>query len=180
VKPPQPERRLLLALVSALPLIPLVWAVALPWSARRALAQDAAPDPKGPQPELPKEKLVISGHGRPEHVFNVEMAVKPEQQTVGEMFRTKVPEDGGMLFDWGFAHESQMWMRNTLVPLDMVFINADGTIRSIAESTTPRSLAPIDSRGPVRATLELAGGITAKLDIRVGDTVKQRIFGNAA
>ena len=67
----------------------------------------------------------------------------------------------------------------SLVPLDMVFINADGTIRSIAENTTPRSLAVIDSGGLVRATLELAGGMTAKLDIRVGDTVKQRIFGNA-
>jgi uncharacterized membrane protein (UPF0127 family) len=62
----------------------------------------------------------------------------------------------------------------------MVFINADGSIRAIAEDTTPRSLAVIDSRGPVRATLELQGGITAKLDIRVGDMVHQRIFGNAA
>jgi uncharacterized membrane protein (UPF0127 family) len=62
----------------------------------------------------------------------------------------------------------------------MVFINADGTIRAIAESTTPRSLAPIDSRGPVRATLELAAGVTAKLDIRVGDTVKQAIFHSAS
>jgi uncharacterized membrane protein (UPF0127 family) len=157
------NRRYLLALAAVLPLA--------------AIAQE--PDPKGPQPELPKEKLVIVGHGTPEHVFNVEMAIKPDQQTVGEMFRPTVPEDGGMLFDWGFARPSQMWMRNTLVPLDMVFINADGTIRSIAENTTPRSLAVIDSRGPVRATLELAGGVTAKLDIRVGDTVKQRIFNNA-
>jgi uncharacterized membrane protein (UPF0127 family) len=62
----------------------------------------------------------------------------------------------------------------------MIFINPNGTIRAITEDTTPRSLAPIDSRGPVRATLELAGGTTAKLDIRVGDTVKQRIFGNVS
>ncbi|HEX4366435.1 MAG TPA: DUF192 domain-containing protein [Rhodopila sp.] len=138
-----------------------------------------APEPTKPQPELPKEKLVIVSHDGKQHVFNVEMALTDKQQTVGEMFRPKVPEDGGMLFDWGSAQESQMWMENTLVPLDMVFINPDGTIRSIAENTTPRSLAVIDSRGPVRATLELAGGVTAKLDIRVGDTVKQRIFGNA-
>jgi uncharacterized protein len=156
------KRRYLLALVAVFPYT--AWA--------------QAPEPTGPQPELPKEKLVISGHGGPEHVFNVEMALTGEQQTVGEMFRTSIPADGGMLFDWGIPRESQMWMRNTLVSLDMVFINADGTIRSIAESTTPRSLAVIDSRGPVRATLELAGGTTAKLDIRVGDTVKQRIFGN--
>jgi uncharacterized membrane protein (UPF0127 family) len=162
------KRRYLLALLAALPL-------AVP--ALNTMAK--APEATGPQPELPKEKLVIVGHGTPEHVFNVEMALSPDQQTTGEMFRTKIPEDGGMLFDWGSPRESQMWMRNTLVPLDMVFINADGTIRSIAENTTPRSLAVIDSRGPVRATLELATGTTAKLDIRVGDTVKQRIFGNA-
>jgi uncharacterized membrane protein (UPF0127 family) len=72
-----------------------------------------------------------------------------------------------------------MWMRNTLVSLDMVFINADGTIRAIAENTTPLSLSVIDSRGPVRAVLEVAAGTTARLDITVGDTVKQRIFGNA-
>jgi uncharacterized membrane protein (UPF0127 family) len=159
----------------------LALAAALPFSATYLVAAKAQePDPTGPQPELPKEKLVIVGHDGTQHVFDVEMAIKPDQQTVGEMFRPAVPEDGGMLFDWGFARESQMWMRNTLVPLDMVFINADGTIRAIAEDTTPRSLAVIDSHGPVRATLELAAGVTAKLDIRVGDTVKQRIFGNAS
>jgi uncharacterized membrane protein (UPF0127 family) len=163
------NRRILLALAAALPLS----GVAIP-----ALAQ--APEITGPQPELPKEKLVIVGHDKTEHVFNVEMALTQDHQTVGEMFRTAVPADGGMLFDWGFPRPSQMWMRNTLVSLDMVFINNDGTIRAIAENTTPRSLAVIDSRGPVRATLELAAGTTAKLDIRVGDTVKQRIFGNAS
>ena len=157
------KRRLLLALAAAaLPLA--LWA--------------QVPDPTGPQPDLPKEQLVIVGRGGVEHPFAVEMATSPQQQTVGEMFRPSVPADGGMLFDWGFPKSSQMWMRNTLVPLDMVFINPDGTIRSIAEDTTPRSLAVIDSRGPVRAVLELAGGTTAKLDIRVGDKVKQRIFEN--
>ena len=162
------KRRNLLVLAGLLP-------VALP---RRA-AWSQEPEVKGPQPELPKEKLVIVGHDGTQHVFNVEMALTQAQQTVGEMFRPSVAADGGMLFDWGMPEPSQMWMRNTLVPLDMVFINPDGTIRAIAENTTPRSLAVIDSRGPVRATLELQGGITAKLDIRVGDTVKQRVFGNA-
>jgi uncharacterized membrane protein (UPF0127 family) len=96
------------------------------------------------------------------------------------MFRPSVPPDGGMLFDWGAPRESEMWMRNTVAPLDMVFINADGTIRSIAENTVPQSLAVIESRGPVRATLELAAGTTERLDIRVGDRVQQRIFGNAS
>jgi uncharacterized protein len=104
------------------------------------------------------------------------MALKPEQQITGLMFRPTVPPDGGMLFDWGTPRESQMWMKNTLSPLDMVFINADGTIRSIVENTVPQSLAVIDSRGPVLATLELAAGTTARLNIRVGDKVTQRIF----
>jgi uncharacterized membrane protein (UPF0127 family) len=158
------KRRLLLALAVVLP--------------SAVMAQP--PEPTGPQPELPKEKLVIVSRGGVEHVFNVEVARTEEQQTVGEMFRPSVPEDGGMLFDWGVPQNAPMWMRNTLVSLDMVFINADGTIRTIAENTTPRSLAVIDSRGAVRATLELAAGTTARLDIRVGDTVKQRIFGNAS
>jgi uncharacterized membrane protein (UPF0127 family) len=142
-------------------------------------AGSQAAEVTGPQVELPKEKLVIIGKDGSQHTFDVEMALSPNQQTVGEMFRPGIPADGGMLFDWGFPRESQMWMRNTLVSLDMVFINPDGTIRSIAEDTTPRSLAVIDSRGPVRATLELAAGTTAALNIRAGDTVKQRIFGNA-
>jgi uncharacterized membrane protein (UPF0127 family) len=136
-------------------------------------------DPTGPQPPLPKENLVIVGHGGPEHAFEIEMALTEHQQEVGDMFRTSIPEGTGMLFDWSYPRPSQMWMKNTLVSLDMIFINADGTIRTIAEKTTPRSLAVIDSHGPVRATLEVLGGTTAKLGIKVGDTVKQRIFGNA-
>jgi uncharacterized protein len=136
-------------------------------------------NPTGPQPELPKERLVITTRDGVQHEFMVEMAKTPDQQTVGLMFRPSVPPDGGMLFDWGSPRESQMWMRNTIASLDMVFINADGTIRSIAENTVPQSLAVIDSRGPVRATLELAASTTARLNIRVGDKVQQRLFGNA-
>ena len=158
------HRRLLLALGAVLPVMALA----------------GAPEPAEAQKELPKERLTIVGKDGVEHVFQVEVALKPDEQQVGEMFRTTIPEDGGMLFDWGFPRESQMWMKNTLVSLDIVFINPDGTIRAIAEETIPRSLAPIDSRGPVRATLELAAGVTAKLGIRVGDTVKQRIYSNAA
>ena len=96
------------------------------------------------------------------------------------MFRPTVPADGGMLFDWGGVRDSTMWMKNTIAPLDMLFINPDGTIRHIAENTTPQSLAVIPSGGNVRATLELAAGTVARLNIRVGDKVEQRVFGNAA
>lgn len=139
----------------------------------------AGPSPTGPQPELPKEELVIVTHDGVRHIFHVEMALSMDQQVTGLMFRPSVPADGGMLFDWGAPRTSQMWMRNTISSLDMLFINPDGTIRSIAEHTVPQSLAVIDSRGPVRATLELAAGTAERLDIRVGDKVLQRIFANA-
>jgi uncharacterized membrane protein (UPF0127 family) len=149
-------------LVLLAPLVPLAW------------GQD------GPQPELAKETLEIVTRDGVHHAFNVEMALTSDQQTVGLMFRPSVPADGGMLFDWHVERRSEMWMRNTIAPLDMVFIGADGTVRAIAENTVPQSLAVIDSRLPVRATLELAAGTTARLNIRVGDKVLQRIFGNAS
>ena len=144
---------------------------------RPSLAQ--AVDETHAQPTLPEEQLTIVSHDGKSHVFQVEMAETDAQQEVGLMFRPSVPPDGGMLFDWHTVKASDMWMKNTVASLDMVFINPDGTIRAIAENTTPQSYAEIPSDGPVRATLELAAGTTAKLDIRVGDKVEQRIFGNA-
>ncbi len=151
-------------------------------AAAPALAQ-FCPSPEAvhaPQKTLAEEKLVIVDHAGKQHVFSVEMALTPDQQEVGLMSRPSVPADGGMLFDMGMPPEvARFWMCNTIAPLDMVFIKPDGTIDSIAENTVPQSLAAESSRGPVRGVLELAAGTTAKLGIRVGDTVKQRIFGNA-
>jgi len=138
-----------------------------------------APAQTGPQPTLPEERLVIVTRDGTRHAFRIEMALTPDQQTVGLMFRPSVAPDGGMLFDWGTPRESAMWMRNTIAPLDMLFIAADGGIHRIAERTVPYSLATIESRGPVRATLELAAGTAERLGLRVGDRVHQRIFGNA-
>ena len=153
------KRRLFLSTLAAIP----------------ALAHAQA-EPTEAQKELPKENLTIVTKDGKRHDFNVEMALTPEQQTVGLMFRKHVPEDGGMLFDWGVPRDSTMWMRNTVSSLDMVFINADGTIRRIAENTVPESLAIIESGGPVRATLELAAGTARRLGIHSGDKVEQRIF----
>jgi uncharacterized protein len=130
----------------------------------------------GPQTGLTTQKITFTGHGGPPHSFTVEMALTPQQQEIGLMFRTSVPDGQGMLFDWGYAHEVPMWMKNTLAPLDMVFIGADGSVIHIAEDTVPESLAQISSGGPVRATLELAAGATEKLDIRVGDKVRGAMF----
>jgi uncharacterized membrane protein (UPF0127 family) len=144
--------------------------------AGRAAAQ---PGVDRPQPRLPTERMVIVTRDGRRLDFTIEMAITPDHQTIGLMFRTEVAANEGMIFDWGRPRESSMWMRNTLVPLDMLFIAADGRIHRIAERTVPLSLTPVDSRGPVRATLELQGGITERLDIRVGDRILHQMFGSA-
>jgi uncharacterized membrane protein (UPF0127 family) len=139
-----------------------------------ALADDD--DPTGPQPKLPTEQLtIVSDDGKP-HVFTVEVAASEQQQDTGLMFRTSVPADTGMLFPWPQPQVSEMWMKNTIEPLDMVFIGADGTVKAIAENTVPYSLRVISSGVPVLATLELQAGITETLDINVGDKVIAKQF----
>jgi uncharacterized membrane protein (UPF0127 family) len=144
-----------------------------------AMSHAAYEEPTAAQPPLPTEKLVIVTHDGARHDFMVEMALTPVQQEIGLMFRPTIPPNGGMLFDWGGLRASQMWMKNTMAPLDMLFIDQDGTIRHIAENTVPYSLAVISGGPPVRATLEVAAGTAARLDIRVGDKVLNKVFGSA-
>jgi uncharacterized membrane protein (UPF0127 family) len=110
------------------------------------------------------------------HVFAVELAVTAEETQRGLMFRRSVPEFTGMLFDFETESPRAMWMKNTYVSLDMIFIQGDGRIRSIAENTVPESEKIIRSRGPVRAVLEVAGGTARKLGIRPGDQVDSPIL----
>ncbi|MDI2112540.1 DUF192 domain-containing protein [Commensalibacter nepenthis] len=128
------------------------------------------------QPELGKQPLTIISKNGQKHEFSVEIAKTPMEQEVGEMFRPSIPDNGGMLFIWPAPQLSNMWMKNTIVPLDMVFIDINHHIKAIAENTVPYSLAPISSQGAVIATLELKGGITEKLDITVGDKVESPAF----
>lgn len=164
-------RRFLLASLTAAAAFPLAF------PAGQALSQII--NPTEAQPMLPTEKLVIVTHDGRKLDFMVEMAIATDQQTVGLMFRKTVPDGTGMLFDWGTVRDSNMWMRNTVSSLDMLFIDPDGTVHHIAERTVPQSLAVISSNGPVRATLEIAAGAAEKLDIRVGDKVQNRIFSKA-
>jgi uncharacterized membrane protein (UPF0127 family) len=110
------------------------------------------------------------------HVFTVEMAKTDEERQKGLMFRKELPEGRGMLFDFKPDQPVSMWMRNTYIPLDMLFINGDGTIRRIAENTEPLSEKTIPSGGPVRAVLELIGGTAKKLGIKAGDKVAHPLF----
>ena len=90
------------------------------------------------------------------HIFGVEVAVTPEEQARGLMFRRDLPDMQGMLFDFHSEQPTSFWMKNTYVPLDMIFIRADGRILRIAENTVPLSEALVSSGGSVRAVLESA------------------------
>ena len=111
--------------------------------------------------------------------FRVELALTPEQKSRGLMFREKLEPYTGMLFDFGQPQVISMWMMNTLIPLDMVFIAADGRIINIAANTKPRSTDTILSQGPAKGVLEIAGGTARLLGIKPGDVVLYRVFGTA-
>lgn len=111
-------------------------------------------------------------------LFTVEVADNDALRSKGLMFRQRLPEDRGMLFDFKAPRPVGMWMKNTYIPLDMLFIRADGTIAYVAENTTPHSLDVIGISEPVLAVLELAGGSAKRLGIRAGDRVYHRIFPN--
>jgi uncharacterized membrane protein (UPF0127 family) len=104
--------------------------------------------------------------------FTVEMAVSEAEQARGLMYRTELAPDAGMLFPLAPPRMTAFWMRNTLIPLDMIFIRADGTIARIAANTVPYSLNPVSSGEPVAAVLEIAGGQAARAGIAEGDKVR--------
>lgn len=110
------------------------------------------------------------------HVFSVELAVTDAERAQGLMYRKQLPEGEGMLFDFKRDENIAMWMKNTYVSLDMIFIAADGRIHRIAENTEPLSERVIPSGGPVRAVLEVVGGTAKKLGIAPGDRVGHPIF----
>lgn len=136
-----------------------------------------AADITGPQPALPTAPLVIDTPKGPVQ-FTVEMAVTFSQQETGLMFRKSLAPNAGMLFDFRNEQETQFWMKNTLIPLDMLFIKANGTIARIAVNAKPLSEESIPSYEPVRAVLEIAGGRAGQLGLKPGGKVHAAIFGN--
>ena len=133
-----------------------------------AFAQDAQ--------RLQTGGLAIETKGGNRYIFEVELALTPEQQQQGLMFRESLDSDRGMLFDFGQTGQVTMWMRNTYIPLDMLFIKEDGRISRITSDVQPLSDAIVGSGGPVRAVLELAAGTSADLGIEVGDRVIHPMF----
>ena len=104
-------------------------------------------------------------------IFNVEIAVTPAERSKGLMFRRSMDDDAGMIFDFGSEQEVSMWMRNTYIALDMLFIREDGRIGHIAEETTPLSDTIIPSRIDARFVLEIKGGQSRQRGIKAGDLV---------
>jgi uncharacterized membrane protein (UPF0127 family) len=124
-------------------------------------------------------ELTIVGATGP-HRFTVEVAETPAQMEQGLMFRRQLAENVGMLFDYKQPTMATMWMRNTLIPLDMLFVDAQGRIVNIRERAVPQSDDVIASAAPVRAVIELNGGTAARLGIVPGDKVQHPIFGNSS
>ena len=110
------------------------------------------------------------------HEFKVEIAETADQRAQGLMFRRQMAPDAGMLFLFGSVEERAMWMKNTLIPLDMLFIDEQGEIVRIEERTVPHSLRAIFSGGPVSAVLELNAGTSSRLNIGPGDRVVYPAF----
>ncbi|MDW9445993.1 DUF192 domain-containing protein [Sinorhizobium meliloti] len=119
-----------------------------------------------------KERVrLIMASGRT-HDLTVELATQPDQREQGLMYRRQMAPDHGMLFDFGETRPVMMWMKNTYLPLDMLFIASDGTIRTIHENAVPHSEAIIDSREPVAYVLELNAGTVKRLGVSPGDRLE--------
>ena len=152
--------RAILRLVLVLALIPAGLSLG-------AVAAEAADDPG---------ILVIHGADGRDHRFTVELARTEKEREYGLMNRSSMPPDHGMLFDFGKDAPVYMWMKDTLIPLDMLFIDRTGKIAAIAQRAVPMSETIIPSAAPVRAVLELNGGTAERLHIAIGDRVGHPMF----
>ena len=149
----------------------LLLAAPVAFAAGAALAQNSG------DIQFKRSALAIETGGR-EIKFDIELALNDTERARGLMFREKLGPYDGMLFDFFQEAPVSFWMKNTVIPLDMIFIAADGTIRSIHSNAVPYSTDPIPSKFPVRAVLEINGGSARMLGIKPGDKVKHPIFGN--
>ena len=121
------------------------------------------------------ELSIITSNGS-KHNFLVEVARTEEEKKIGLMFRRTLAKNAGMLFLYKREALRLMWMKNTFIPLDILFIDKNGVIKRVVKRTIPHSLATISSRQSVLAVLELRGGITSSLEIKKGDRIEHPAF----
>lgn len=140
------------------------------WTAREPL------DPKSAQ-ALPASPLAIAS-GATLHHFTVELADDDTERGIGLMHRDHMDADRGMLFDFVSARRVAFWMRNTFIPLDMLFLKSDGEVVAIVENVMPHSEDTVGPDRPVRAVLELNAGTVKRLGLRVGDVARHAVFKN--
>lgn len=159
----------------------VVVALALGVAATAVLAKEWTPrEPLNPlsAQTLPTSPLVIAGGGA-SHRFTVELADDDKERGIGLMHRGQMAADHGMLFDFQTPRRVAFWMRNTFIPLDMLFLKSDGEVVSIIENVQPHSEDTVGPDRPVRAVLELNAGVVKKLGLKVGDKVQHAAFNNA-
>ena len=133
--------------------------------------------PADPVKTLYRENLSIESNTGEKHHFHVELADSPEERSMGLMYRKEMGADEGMLFLYSQQQYVTMWMHNTFLPLDMIFISSDGKVMNIVERTVPQSKTTISSGMAVIAVLELNAGTVSKHGIRLGDQVNHAFFG---
>lgn len=150
------------------PRAPTLWPALLTLLAMLAFGPVAAQD--GLEP------LTIEAGGK-SHAFQVEVMRTDEQRAKGLMFRRYLAADRGMLFDFKTEQTVTMWMRNTYLPLDMIFIGKDGRVVSVAENTEPMSERIIPSGAPALAVLEVNAGTAARIGLKTGDRIRHKMFG---
>lgn len=122
------------------------------------------------------EEIIIETFKGPDILLNVELAITEEQQIQGLMNRASMPENHGMLFLFNDLSVRSFWMRNTLIPLDILFLDKDGTIHHIHPMAQPLDERLVSSGRPAAAVLEINGGLSQRLGIAVGDKVKYKAF----
>jgi uncharacterized membrane protein (UPF0127 family) len=135
-----------------------------------ARAQDTGP--AEPLSSFPRTQLRVTGHGGASHLFDVWIADTPQRSQQGLMFVSDLPDNKGMVFPLDPPRVENMWMKNTYIELDMLFVRSDGRVGKIIERAHPLSEEILSSDAPVAAVLELRGGLAAKLGLKVGDLVR--------
>ncbi len=130
-----------------------------------------------PNPVGATDPLNIVSAGKT-HAFKVELADTPQETELGLMNRATMAKDHGMIFEFRPARDVSMWMKNTLIPLDMLFIDDKGTVLAIAENARPGSLRLVGPGFPVSSVLELNAGVVQELGIKTGDKVQHKLFKN--